>query len=163
METDNEKTQESMVSDENLTWLVEQLLSTYMPNPNQHLRQAACFWLLVVVKKATKKSELFSSKTTYLYRVQDAFIQRLGESDEITQDVASKAIGVIFDMANDEQKKVLVARLTEIITGGGASGGAGSTNKSKKPVGGTVTSSAESGLKILSENEELFQPNQIGK
>lgn len=156
MEIDEKR---SGADDENLTWLVDQLLNTYMSNPNQHLRQAACFWLLVVVKKATKKSELFSNKTTYLYRVQDAFIQRLGESDEVTQDVASKAIGVIFDMASDEQKKVLVARLTEIITGGG---GASGSSKGKKPVGGTVTSSAESGLKILSENEEVFQPNQIG-
>lgn len=130
METD------TIESDENLTWLFEQLLTNYMPNQNQHLRQAACFWLLALVKKAANKSSILSGNN--LFRVQDAFIQRLGETDEITQEVASKAIGVLFSLANAEQKKILVDRLTDTISGGMR-------------------------RKVVNPNEEIFQPEQIGK
>lgn len=140
MEVENVESQ-----DQNLVWLLEELLKTYIPNPNQHLRQAACFWLLTLVKKSARKSDILSGKNPYLYRVQDAFIQRLGEADDTTQEVASKAIGVIFSIADEEQKKILVSRLTETISGG-----------SKKKT-------ADSALKITNENEEIFQPEQIGR
>lgn len=100
------------------------------------MRQAACFWLLALVKKAALvKIDILSGNN--LYRVQDAFIQRLGETDEITQEVASKAIGVLFSLATDEQKTVLVERLTDTVSGG-----------MRK--------------KVNNPNEEIFQPNQIG-
>jgi proteasome component ECM29 len=140
-------------SDDNLSWLLDKLLEVYLPNANQHLRQAACFWLLIFVKKTNKRSLLLRKN---LFKVQDAFIQRLGEMDEITQEVASKGIGVIFSLADEEQKKILVSRLVETISGG-------SGTKQGKAIGSTVLTSAESGLKISSENQEIFQADQIGK
>ena len=123
---------------EDLVWLLNTLLNSYMPNPNQHLRQASCFWLLIFVKKTSRVSQIVAKN---LFKIQDAFIQRLGENDEITQEVASKGIGVVFSMANDEQKKHLVSRIVDTLGG----------SKQKKTAAneGTTVSSAESGLKVF--------------
>jgi proteasome component ECM29 len=53
-----------------------------------------------------------------LFQIQEAFIQRLGENDEITQEVASKGIGIIFSLADEEQKKSLVAKIVSSLGGG---------------------------------------------
>jgi len=136
--------------DSNLKWLLTELLTKYLPNPNQHLRQASAFWLLILVKKCCKSSPLIMEN---LNQIQEAFVQRLGENDEITQEVASKGIGVIFSLADEEQKKSLVAKIMSSL-------GAGDSKK-KDPSSTNVTS-ADSGLKIKDENEEIFS-NQLGK
>jgi proteasome component ECM29 len=105
------------------------------------------------VKKCSNLSEIVLKS---LPNIQDAFISRLGENDEITQEVASKGVGVVFSLANDEQKKALVSRLVETL-GGGNSSKQKSQNKS------TNLTSVESGLKITDENEQIFNPDQIGK
>jgi proteasome component ECM29 len=125
----------------NVDWLLNELLSSYLNSQNQHLRQASCFWLLILLKKCSN----FLLK--HLDKIQDAFIQRLGENDEMTQDVASKGIGIIFSIADEQSKEVLVSRLVESLIG-------------KKKAGST---GATSGMKILNENEEIFQSEQIGK
>ena len=136
----------------NMSWLLNELLNTYMPHANQHLRQAASFWLLIFIKKCSKSSLLVSKS---LYRIQEAFIQRLGENDEITQEVSSKGIGIIFSLATEEQKKHLVEKLVDTLGGGGG--------KTKKPTTAINLTSVESGLKIKDENEEIFQADQMGK
>jgi proteasome component ECM29 len=128
---------------ENVDWLLNELFSSYLNSQNQHLRQASCFWLLILTKKC---SHLL---IRHLDKIQDAFIQRLGENDEMTQDVASKGIGIIFSIADEQTKEILVSRLVESLIG-----------SSKKKVGST---GATSGMKILNENEEIFQSEQIGK
>lgn len=140
--------------DVNLKWLLDELLTNYLPSPNQHLRQASAFWLLILVKKSCKLSQIVIDN---LFQIQDAFIQRLGENDEITQEVASKGIGIIFSLADEEQKKSLVATIV------GSLGGGDDKNK-KKALQSTNLTSAESGLKIKDENEEIFQASdQLGK
>jgi proteasome component ECM29 len=143
----------ALEDNESIEWLLHELIDTYLPSQNQHLRQAACFWLLALMKKCSKTS---SSVFKHLHKIQDAFIQKLGESDEITQEVASKGIGVLFAIANKEQKESLVARLVEALGGGAAA------NKNKSAQKPTVTS-ADSGFKISNENEEIFNKDQIGK
>ena len=59
-------------------------------------------------------------------------------------------------MANEEQKKLLVTRLVDTLSGG--------ANKKKAAAAtSSAITSNESGLKITDENEEIFQPDQIGK
>lgn len=89
---------------EDLEWLLNELFKTYLPSPNQHLRQSSCLWMLTIVKKCSKISRVI---VKHLFRIQDAFIQRLSENDEITQEVASKGIGIIFSLADEDQKKFL--------------------------------------------------------
>ena len=66
---------------------MNELLKNYMQSPNPHLRQASCLWLLIFVKKCSKISKMVESN---LPQFQYAFIQRLGEKDEVTQELASK-------------------------------------------------------------------------
>jgi proteasome component ECM29 len=134
-------------------WLLNEILLNYMQNQNQHLRQASCFWLLILVKKCSSLSETVLKN---LPNIQDAFISRLGENDEITQEVASKGVGVVFSLANDEQKKALVSRLVDTLGGNNSS-------KQKAQNKSTNLTSAESGLKITDENEQIFNTDQLGK
>lgn len=137
----SQKTGQVLEADnEDLAWLLDKLLDTYLPSANQHLRQAACFWLLILIKRTWSKSGVIGKN---LLKIQDAYMQRLGETDDVTQEVASKGIGVIFDLADEQQKKLLVSRLVETLTG-------------NKP-----NAAVASAIKITDENQEIFQSEQI--
>ena len=86
-DTDNGSNKE--FDETNIKWLMNELLNNYMQSPNPHLRQASCFWLLIFVKKCSKVSKMVEKN---LPQIQEAFIQRLGENDEVTQEVASKGM-----------------------------------------------------------------------
>jgi proteasome component ECM29 len=137
--------QNDKLLNESLNWLLNQLLNKYIDNTNPHLRQAASFWLLTLMKKCSSLTDFIHIN---LMRIQDAFILRLGENDEVTQEVASKAIGLIYSLANDEQKKDLVSKLMDTLSGG-------SNKKQQSTVAAT--------LKVKDENEEIFKQDQIGK
>ena len=134
--------QDDKILNNSLNWLLNQLLTKYIDNPNPHLRQAASFWLLTLMKKCSTLVDFIDRN---LMSIQNAFILRLGENDEVTQEVASKAIGLIYSLANSEQKKSLVSKLMDTLSGGG-----------KK-------SSTAAAIKIKDENEEIFKQEQIGK
>jgi proteasome component ECM29 len=136
------KLQDDKILNNSLNWLLNQLLEKYIDNPNPHLRQAASFWLLTLMKKCSTLVDFIDKN---LMAIQDAFILRLGENDEVTQEVASKAIGLIYTLANSEQKKYLVSKLMDTLSG----------NNSKKSTSSTI--------KIKDENEEIFKQEQIGK
>lgn len=144
------------VNDQNMEWLLSELMHTYIPSPNQHLRQASCFWLLMFIKKCAKAGSVV---VNHLFQIQEVFITRLGENDEITQEVASKGIGLIFSLATEEQKKVLVERLVDTLSGGSNKKAKSGAVPQKAPL--SVTSN-ESGLKIQDENAEIFG-GEIGK
>lgn len=39
-------------------WVLNSVLSKYIPSPNPHVRQAACIWLLSLVKKLSHHKEI---------------------------------------------------------------------------------------------------------
>lgn len=137
------KLEEDKILNSSLNWLLNQLLEKYIDNPNPHLRQAASFWLLTLMKKCSTLADFIEKN---LMPIQDAFILRLGENDDVTQEVASKAIGLIYTLANNEQKKLLVSKLMDTLSG----------NTNKK-------ASTSNVVKIKDENEEIFKQEQIGK
>jgi proteasome component ECM29 len=122
-----------------LEWLLDEILEKYIENSNPHLRQAASFWLLILLKKCSNLNDCVLKK---IVRIQDSFINRLGENDDLTQEVASKAIGLIYTLADVDQKKDLVAKLVDTLSG----------NQAKK----------KTTVKIQNENEELFKDDQLG-
>lgn len=126
---------------DSLDWLLNELLTKYVDSPNPHLRQAASFWLLLLVKKCVNLSKCIRER---LEEIQDAFLRILGDNDEITQDVASKGIGLCYSLAKNDTKQDLVTRLVDTLSG------------SKKKA---LTSQ----VKVRSENEEIFKAEQIGK
>jgi proteasome component ECM29 len=149
--TDSIEIETSDVDDSNIEWLLNRLIQIYLPNSNQHLRQAACFWTLIFVKKCAKMLRVVQK---YLFKIQDAFIIRLGEADEVTQEVASKAIGLIFSLADKTQKDTLVEKLVDTLSG---------NNKQKHKKQQQQQAISTSGLKINDENEEIFEEGQLGK
>jgi proteasome component ECM29 len=133
-----------------LNWLLDELLE-YLENSNQHLRQAACFWLLVYIRKSPNLN--FMKKR--LNDIQSAFIRRLSENDEITQEVASKGISIVYNLANDDQKRALVSILVESLDG--------SKHKLLKDNPNEPKNKSVVAFKMNDSNEDSASKEQLGK
>ncbi|KAF5283686.1 hypothetical protein FQR65_LT13757 [Abscondita terminalis] len=95
-------------SDENLDWLLDQLLRLASEtHPNS--RQASCIWLLALLKNCSNKEPVKAR----LSALQNAFFDLLGENNDIVQDVASKGLCLLYDNSKSEDLlNTLVNQLT---------------------------------------------------
>uniref|UniRef100_A0A665TL13 Ecm29 proteasome adaptor and scaffold n=1 Tax=Echeneis naucrates TaxID=173247 RepID=A0A665TL13_ECHNA len=116
-------------------WVLNSILSRYIPSQNPHVRQAACIWLLSLVKKLSQHKEIMS----HLKEIQVAFISILSDPDELSQDVASKGLGLVYEMGGEGDQHELVSTLVETLM----------TGKRVKHV--------------VSEDTEVFQGEGLGK
>uniref|UniRef100_A0AAQ5WZB0 Ecm29 proteasome adaptor and scaffold n=1 Tax=Amphiprion ocellaris TaxID=80972 RepID=A0AAQ5WZB0_AMPOC len=95
-------------------WVLNSVLSRYIPSQNPHVRQAACIWLLSLVKKFSQHKEI----TSHLKEIQVAFISVLSDPDELSQDVASKGLGLVYEMGGEGDQQELVSTLVETLMTG---------------------------------------------
>ncbi|XP_044046136.1 proteasome adapter and scaffold protein ECM29 [Siniperca chuatsi] len=95
-------------------WVLNSILSKYIPSQNPHVRQAACMWLLSLVKKLSQHKEI----TSHLKEIQVAFISVLSDPDELSQDVASKGLGLVYEMGGEGDQQKLVSTLVETLMTG---------------------------------------------
>ncbi|KAM7419137.1 hypothetical protein PAMA_016317 [Pampus argenteus] len=95
-------------------WVLNSILSKYIPSQNPHVRQAACIWLLSLVKKLSQHKEI----TSHLKEIQVAFISVLSDPDELSQDVASKGLGLVYEMGGEGDQQELVSTLVETLMTG---------------------------------------------
>nr|XP_057941532.1 proteasome adapter and scaffold protein ECM29 isoform X2 [Doryrhamphus excisus] len=95
-------------------WVLNSVLSKYIPSQNPHIRQAACIWLLSLVKKLSQHKEIKSN----LKEIQVAFISVLSDADELSQDVASKGLGLVYEMGGEGDQQELVSTLVETLMTG---------------------------------------------
>ncbi|KAI7810407.1 proteasome adapter and scaffold protein ECM29 [Triplophysa rosa] len=116
-------------------WVLNSVLSKYIPSPNPHVRQAACIWLLSLVKKLSHHKEIQS----HLKEIQAAFISILSDPDELSQDVASKGLGLVYELGGEQDQQELVSTLVETLM----------TGKRAKHA--------------VSEDTEVFQGEALGK
>ncbi|XP_019955953.2 proteasome adapter and scaffold protein ECM29 [Paralichthys olivaceus] len=116
-------------------WVLNSILSKYIPSQNPHVRQAACIWLLSLVKKLSQHKEI----TSHLKEIQVAFISVLSDPDELSQDVASKGLGLVYEMGGEDDQHELVSTLVETLM----------TGKRVKHV--------------VAEDTEVFQGEGLGK
>ncbi|XP_043096991.1 proteasome adapter and scaffold protein ECM29 [Puntigrus tetrazona] len=116
-------------------WVLSSVLSKYIPSPNPHVRQAACIWLLSLVKKLSHHKEIQS----HLKEIQTAFISVLSDPDELSQDVASKGLGLVYELGGEQDQQELVSTLVETLMTG---------RRAKHDV---------------SEDTEVFQGEALGK
>ncbi|XP_043971020.1 proteasome adapter and scaffold protein ECM29 [Gambusia affinis] len=116
-------------------WVLNSILSRYIPSQNPHVRQAACIWLLSLVKKLSQHKEI----TSHLKEIQIAFISVLSDPDELSQDVASKGLGLVYEMGDEADQQELVSTLVETLM----------TGKRVKHA--------------VSEDTEVFQGEDLGK
>ncbi|TNM86280.1 hypothetical protein fugu_008551 [Takifugu bimaculatus] len=95
-------------------WVLNSILSKYICSQNPHVRQAACIWLLSLVKKLSQHKEI----TSHLKQIQVAFISVLSEPDELSQDVASKGLALVYEMGGEHDQQELVSTLVETLMTG---------------------------------------------
>jgi len=107
---ENYKASMSEASDD-VGQLITLLLEKYLPSLNPHIRQAACIWLLTVVKQCGQHNQVQKK----LPEMQRAFMQLLSDNNEITQDVASKGLGLVYENCSQEQKDTLVSSLVDTL------------------------------------------------
>uniref|UniRef100_A0A1A7Z514 F-box protein 10 n=1 Tax=Iconisemion striatum TaxID=60296 RepID=A0A1A7Z514_9TELE len=101
-------------SNDVVPWVLNAILSRYIPSQNPHVRQAACIWLLSLVKKLSQHKEI----TSHLKEIQVAFISVLSDPDELSQDVASKGLGLVYEMGGEADQQELVSTLVETLMTG---------------------------------------------
>uniref|UniRef100_A0A8C5D594 Ecm29 proteasome adaptor and scaffold n=1 Tax=Gouania willdenowi TaxID=441366 RepID=A0A8C5D594_GOUWI len=95
-------------------WVLNSILSKYIPSQNPHVRQAACIWLLSLVKTLSQHKQI----TSHLKEIQVAFISVLSDPDELSQDVASKGLGLVYEMGDEGDQQELVSMLVETLMTG---------------------------------------------
>uniref|UniRef100_A0A452SA85 Ecm29 proteasome adaptor and scaffold n=1 Tax=Ursus americanus TaxID=9643 RepID=A0A452SA85_URSAM len=95
-------------------WVLDVILNKHIVSPNPHVRQAACIWLLSLVRKLSTHKEVKS----HLKEIQSAFVSVLSENDELSQDVASKGLGLVYELGNEQDQQELVSTLVETLMTG---------------------------------------------
>ncbi|KAK5969483.1 hypothetical protein GCK32_003532, partial [Trichostrongylus colubriformis] len=113
-----------------LAQIFSKILDEKLASLNHHERRSALIWLLVVVRRSFKaRASLLQGM---LDKIQSGFGIGLAENDgewkpiahnvklsiNFTQDVASSGIGLVYEMASDEQRKALVNDLISRISEG---------------------------------------------
>jgi proteasome component ECM29 len=93
---------------------LKKLLSFVTPAQSAVMKKAACIWLLCLTKYCGKVSVVSS----HLLSFHDAFSSLLGDKDEFTQEIASKGIGLIYDIGDKALKDQLVQALVSTFTEG---------------------------------------------
>nr|XP_015201351.1 PREDICTED: proteasome-associated protein ECM29 homolog isoform X1 [Lepisosteus oculatus] len=122
-------------SNDVVPWVLNTILSKHIASSNPHVRQAACIWLLSLVKKLSHHKEIKS----HLKEIQSAFISILSDPDELSQDVASKGLGLVYELGSEQDQQELVSTLVETLM----------TGKRVKHA--------------VSEDTEVFQGGALGK
>uniref|UniRef100_A0A673HQU1 Proteasome-associated protein ECM29 homolog n=1 Tax=Sinocyclocheilus rhinocerous TaxID=307959 RepID=A0A673HQU1_9TELE len=105
---------DSKYNNDIVPWVLNSVLSKYISSPNPHVRQAACIWLLSLVKKLSHHKEIQS----HLKEIQTAFISILSDPDELSQDVASKGLGMVYELGGEQDQQELVSTLVETLMTG---------------------------------------------
>ncbi|NXW10169.1 ECM29 protein, partial [Fregetta grallaria] len=95
-------------------WVLDLILNKHIISPNPHVRQAACIWLLSMVKKLSAHKAIKS----HLKDIQSAFVSILSDSDELSQDVASKGLGLIYELGSEQDQQELVTTLVDTLMTG---------------------------------------------
>lgn len=144
-------------SDDNLNWLVDELLQ-FASQTHPNARQASCIWLLALLKHCGTRDAIKSR----LKDLQNAFMDLLGENNDVVQDVASRGLCLVYDNSQSEE---LLNLLVEQLTSGRRTAVQVSSNTKlfeegelgKAPTGGNLTTYKE----LCSLASDLNKPDLI--
>ncbi|KAI8928745.1 proteasome stabiliser-domain-containing protein [Entophlyctis helioformis] len=93
---------------------VDKIMELMRPTSSAVARKAACIWLLCL----TKYGGSTATVTARALQIHAAFSSLLGDRDEFTQEVASKGIGLVYDIGDQAVKDELVRSLVSTFTEG---------------------------------------------
>ncbi|KAK6324484.1 hypothetical protein J4Q44_G00038260 [Coregonus suidteri] len=142
---------DNVKSNDVVPWVLNSILAKYIPSQNPHVRQAACIWLLSLVKKLHQhkeirgnghwgfQSHLGEATRPKISRVQTLMVRGGVMAGELSQDVASKGLGLVYEMGGEGDQQELVSTLVETLM----------TGKRVKHA--------------VSEDTEVFQGEALGK
>jgi proteasome component ECM29 len=101
-------------SDGHVGWALDQFCGPLARSTHPSERQASALWLLAVVKYG----QGLAAVRARLADVQAAFMQYLGDGNDIVQDAASKGLGLVYDSCGDERERErMVGTLLGTLTG----------------------------------------------
>ncbi|KAG0232498.1 hypothetical protein BGW42_008118 [Actinomortierella wolfii] len=115
--------------------ILDKVLNEMAPSPKVGIKKAACIWLLSLVKFCSSHASIKHQ----LPRLHDVFSSMLSDRDEMIQEVASKGIGLVYDLGDEKMRSQLVDSLVGMF---------GENQRSKQ--------------KVTAETE-LFESNSLGQ
>ncbi|XP_050090264.1 proteasome-associated protein ECM29 homolog [Anopheles aquasalis] len=101
------------VDDETLTWFLIELVKQ-VNEPHAYLRQACAIWLLAVVKNCKQRRPVLEKRQI----LQLALTDLLSEDNELVQDVASRALGIVYSLSDAEGQEEMTHLLLDQLIGG---------------------------------------------
>ncbi|XP_058466922.1 proteasome-associated protein ECM29 homolog [Malaya genurostris] len=104
---------EGNVSDETLNWFLIELVRK-VNEPHAYLKQACAIWLLAIVKNCSKRKPVKNNRQI----MQLAFTDLLSEDNELVQDVASRGLGIVYSISNNDSQEELSNLLLDQLVGG---------------------------------------------
>ena len=113
---------EASSADDIMESLLDELTGTHMQSTHPNVKQAACLWLLALVKHSCQHAKVRAK----LFRIQAAFMGLLGDNNDLVQDAASKGLSLVYEHSSEEQRDQLLK---------GLMGSLMHDNKQKKQVG----------------------------
>ncbi|KAF9969044.1 hypothetical protein BGZ73_008786, partial [Actinomortierella ambigua] len=87
--------------------ILHQVLDEMAPSLKAGMKKAACVWLLSLVKFCSNHP----SVKNQLPRLHHVFSSMLSDRDEMTQEVASKGIGLVYDLGDQKVRSQLIESL----------------------------------------------------
>ncbi|XP_033121432.1 proteasome adapter and scaffold protein ECM29-like isoform X2 [Anneissia japonica] len=154
---------EDEAAKDRVEWTLLKILKEYVTSENPHKKQAACIWLLSMVKQCGSHPAL----KCRFKELQQAFMDLLSENNEFTQDVASKGLSLVYEQSSEESRQELVTALVDrLMTGKRAKQTVTDDTKlfdegalGKNPTGGGLTTYKE----LCSLASDLNQPDLVYK
>ncbi|XP_050079558.1 proteasome-associated protein ECM29 homolog [Anopheles maculipalpis] len=101
------------VDDETLTWFLIELVKQ-VNETHAYLKQACAVWLLAIVKNCSHRKPLREKRQI----LQLALTDLLSEDNELVQDVASRAMGILFTLTSNEDQEEMSNLLLDQLIGG---------------------------------------------
>ncbi|KFH67585.1 hypothetical protein MVEG_06317 [Podila verticillata NRRL 6337] len=97
----------SAISNKAMDDILNTILNDMAPSPKAATKKAACIWLLSLVKFCSGHE----SVKNQLPRLHHVFSSLLSDRDELTQEVASKGIGLVYELGDQSIRSQLVGSL----------------------------------------------------
>ena len=97
-----------------MKWLLLTIINHYMNSDVAHVRKAACIWLIVILKHASKHTVV----QEMMGKMQQAFLSMLSETDDIVQECASKGLSLVYEFGSEKFRKTMVSSLVNTVLSG---------------------------------------------
>lgn len=108
------KSCQSNTTRNHMTAVLHRIIKDCVCSSISYVRQAGVIWLLCIVKFSSDHPAIQDE----IKEIQTAFINLLSDSDDVTQDVASRGVGLVYDLVKDEKKDAVVSILVDRLMSG---------------------------------------------